>query len=371
MLPSNRPGDSQSMLPLFPAEALKEARWAGLPFRYVGGLHLPTLNLWLDPPVQRELAVVTHGHTDHCRARHGVAIATPVTAALYRRRFAGTRAGARLDVVELPFSRPLDLDDHRIELFPSGHVLGAAQVQVTLPSGRRLVYTGDLQLRASRCAEPAEVRACDDLVIECTFGEPRYRFPDNAEVEAALARLLDEWLGRGFLPVVAAYALGKAQEAVHLLQELGFAVTAERPIISYADVYRCHGCALGPIVAWPVKSPDMMDLMGGRGAVLVLSPQRARQLRRLGRASLAGEPPRPVRVVLLSGWALHPGTAARSGVDAALPLSDHADFPALLRYVEQAAPQRVFTVHGRPTFAAYLRRRGVHAVHLDHRGLLT
>ncbi len=363
----NRPGNSHPMQPLFPAEALEEARWAGLPFRYAGGLHLPALDLWLDPPVQRERAIVTHGHTDHCRARHGVAIATPVTAALYRQRFAGTRTGARLNVVELPFGHPLDLEDHRVELFPSGHVLGAAQVLVTLPSGRRLVYTGDLQLRASRCAEPAEVRPCDDLVIECTFGEPRYRFPDSAEVEAALARLLDEWLGRGFLPVVAAYALGKAQEAVHLLQELGFAVAADRAIISYAEVYRRHGCALGPIALWPAAPPNMIKLASGRGAVLVLSPQRARQLRQQGRASLAGEPPRPVRAVLLSGWALHPGIA-RSGVDAALPLSDHADFPALLRYVEQAAPQRVFTVHGGPTFAAYLRSRGVRAVHLDHLG---
>lgn len=355
------------MQPLFPAEVLDDARWAGLPFRYAGGLHLPGLDLWLDPPARRELAVVTHGHTDHCRACHDVAIATPVTAALYRQRFAGTRARARLDVVELPFGQPLDLEDYRIELFPSGHVLGAAQVLVTMPGGRRLVYTGDLQLRASRCAEPAEVRSCDDLVIECTFGEPRYRFPDSAEVEAALARLLDEWLGRGYLPVVAAYALGKAQEAVQLLHELGFAVAADRTIICYADVYRRYGCALGPIAVWPA-APDMIDLADGRGAVLVLSPQQARQLRRQGRASLAGEPPRPVRAVLLSGWALHPGAAVRSGVDAALPLSDHADFPALLRYVEQAAPQRVFTVHGGPTFAAYLRSRGVRAVHLDHRG---
>jgi putative mRNA 3-end processing factor len=354
------------MMPLFPADVFEEVRWAGVPFRYDGGVHLPALNLWLDPPARRERAVVTHGHTDHCCARHGQTIATPVTAALYRLRFAGAHSSGDLDIIELPFGHPLDLRDHRIELFPSGHVLGAAQVQITLPSGRRLVYTGDLQLRASRCAEPVEVRPCDDLVIECTFGEPRYRFPDAAEVEVALARLLDDWLEQGYLPVVAAYALGKAQEAVHLLQELGFTVAADREIIRYAEVYRRYGCALGPVAPWPSGPWDAPDQTDGRGLVLVLPPQKARELRRRGRAGMTGEQPRPVRVVLLSGWALHPGAAARFGVDAALLLSDHADFPALLRYIEQAGPQRVFTLHGGPAFAAYLRRRGIQAIHLHH-----
>ena len=48
--------------------------------------------------------------------------------------------------------------------------------------------------------------------------------------------------------------------------------------------------------------------------------------------------------------------------DVAFPLSDHADYDELLRYVELVQPKRVLTVHGfAAEFAADLRRRGIEA----------
>ena len=48
--------------------------------------------------------------------------------------------------------------------------------------------------------------------------------------------------------------------------------------------------------------------------------------------------------------------------DAAFPLSDHADFPDLLRFVEAVQPSRVLTLHGfAQEFAATLRERGIEA----------
>jgi Cft2 family RNA processing exonuclease len=51
-------------------------------------------------------------------------------------------------------------------------------------------------------------------------------------------------------------------------------------------------------------------------------------------------------------------------VDAAIPLSDHADFQELLSLVRRASPKKVYTVHGFPEFAAHLRLLGYDAVHL-------
>ena len=49
-------------------------------------------------------------------------------------------------------------------------------------------------------------------------------------------------------------------------------------------------------------------------------------------------------------------------MDAAFPLSDHADFPDLLAFVRQVGARRVFTLHGFATdFAATLRERGMDA----------
>ncbi len=68
------------------------------------------------------------------------------------------------------------------------------------------------------------------------------------------------------------------------------------------------------------------------------------------------------RVAMLSGWAVDPGAIYRYQVDAAFPLSDHADYDDLVRYVELVQPQRVLTLHGfAEQFAADLRRRGQEA----------
>ena len=64
---------------------------------------------------------------------------------------------------------------------------------------------------------------------------------------------------------------------------------------------------------------------------------------------------------MLSGWAID-RTHFFRGVDAAFPLSDHADFPSLLAYVRATGARRVFTVHGyADAFAATLRREGFRA----------
>jgi DNA ligase-1 len=68
------------------------------------------------------------------------------------------------------------------------------------------------------------------------------------------------------------------------------------------------------------------------------------------------------RTAMLTGWAIEPGAKYRYGCDAAFPLSDHADYEDLVRYVELVKPQRVLTLHGFASeFAADLRGRGVEA----------
>ena len=48
--------------------------------------------------------------------------------------------------------------------------------------------------------------------------------------------------------------------------------------------------------------------------------------------------------------------------DAAFPLSDHADFPSLVRYAKATGAARVFTVHGfAEELAAALRQEGIRA----------
>ena len=53
---------------------------------------------------------------------------------------------------------------------------------------RSLLYTGDFKLGPSATAEEAELPHADVLVMESTFGLPRYRMPPREET---IAKLLD------------------------------------------------------------------------------------------------------------------------------------------------------------------------------------
>src|SRR5262249_48674262 len=90
------------------------------------------------------------------------------------------------------------------------------------------------------------------------------------------------------------------------------------------------------------------------GKVLICPPSAAH-------SPMVGKIPRK-RVAMISGWAVEPGAIYRYQVDAAFPLSDHADYNDLIRYVGLVKPQRVLTLHGfAAEFARDLRERGIEA----------
>jgi len=68
---------------------------------------------------------------------------------------------------------------------------------------------------------------------------------------------------------------------------------------------------------------------------------------------------------VLTGWAVDKNAAHRYGADTAIPLSDHADYAALLRYIELAQPRKVLLNHGWRDFVWRLRRLGIDATYLE------
>src|SRR6201989_401217 len=120
------------------------------------------------------------------------------------------------------------------------HCLGSAQVLVEA-EGERLVYTGDVKLRANVTAEQAVIVPCDTLVMESTFGDPQYRFPPDVATYERLYAACGRALSDGAVPVVLAYALGKSQEALELLLKRRQRVTLQRSVWNVSEIYREGG----------------------------------------------------------------------------------------------------------------------------------
>jgi len=308
--------------------------------RYERGVALPGLDLWLDPSGSRDRAFVSHAHSDHT-GRHRESILTRETSALM-----AARMGAPSGVEHvLEYHQPHDFGAFSMTLIPAGHVLGSAQAHITCDHGT-LLYTGDFKLRQGLSSARAAELSAETLVMETTFGRPHYVFPPTGEVVSAILRFCRETLEDGDTPVLLAYSLGKAQEVLSALAHADLPIMLHGAVARITEVYASLGAVF----------PSYQKYRAGaaQGHVVICPPNVN------GSAMLQKLPRR--RVAALTGWALDPGAIHRMRCDAVFPLSDHADYPDLIRYVELVQPRRVLTLHGfAQDFARDLRAIGIEA----------
>jgi DNA ligase-1 len=303
------------------------------------GILLPELDLWLDPQDERDTAFVSHAHSDHI-GNHREVILSETTAQLMAARLPGRRVEHAL-----PFHSLVDFRGASVTLLPAGHIFGSAQIHFQW-RGKTLLYTGDFKLRPGKSAEPIGWLHADTLIMETTYGLPQYIFPPFDQVIAEVTNFCVETLEENLVPILFGYSLGKAQEILAALNGSGLR------ILLHPSVYRIT--KLYEELRQPL--PEYFPYEENRTAgCVVICPPTANRTRLVQRIKNR-------RTAILTGWALNPATIYRYQCDAAFPLSDHADYPDLIRYVELIQPKRVFTVHGfAREFAADLRRRGVEA----------
>ena len=171
---------------------------------------------------------------------------------------------------------------------------------------------------------------CDTLVIESTFGHPRYAFPPKEQVLAQIEAWCRDHLARGVAPILLGYPLGKSQEAMKYLTSRGLRIAAHASIHDMTALYRECGMAIDNV--------RRFDGTLEEGEVGFFPPRSARTS---GVAKLW-----PRATAVLTGWAVDAGVAQRYGADVAFPLSDHADFPSLMKYVKDTGATEVVTCHG-------------------------
>ncbi|MBG0817818.1 MBL fold metallo-hydrolase [Planomonospora sp. ID82291] len=370
--------------------------------------------------------VVTHAHTDHCgyvpalveRLPDLRIVSTPETAQLMPRMWADSaklmgererlhrrwggdgEALYRRDAVEaaarrceeVPFGAVRRIGDLTVELFPAGHVLGAAGV-VIRAGDQRVVITGDIsgfrQETVDGYAVPDSAREADLLVMESTCCAENHD-PRETRVKD-LIRAVAEVCTAGGRVLIPAFALGRAQELAMimrrhlphvpvLLDGMAADVTSsfERITADRSAPLRI----LGENVA-RARRPGDLDLFTS-GVVITTS------------GMLTGGPavqwaarilPEPRSALFLSGYQDEESAGARllrlveerapllsvddHGVQRDIPLrariemmrlSAHADRRGLLDIADEVGAREVMLVHGLPHrqrgFAKVLEVRG-------------
>ena len=307
--------------------------------QYERGVYLPAQDLWLDPWDAKPFAFVSHAHSDHI-APHQEIIVSERTARLMQARLPGVR-----NEHVLPFGEMRTVHDVDLMLLPAGHIFGSAQIFLETANDS-LLYTGDFKLRHGKSAEPAEWRQADTLIMETTYGVPRYRLPSTEQVVDQIVAFCREAIEESEVPVLLGYSLGKAQEILCALDGAGLTPMLHGSVFQMTRIYEQFGQSFCKYVRYNAND------VAGKVLICPPSANRSRMLEKIPRK----------RVAMISGWAVEPNAIYRYQVDAAFPLSDHADYDDLLRYVDLVQPKRVLTLHGfAAQFAQDLRDRGVEA----------
>ena len=301
-----------------------------------GGVRLVGAPFWLDATRPRELGVISHAHRDHV-AHHNRILATAGTLSL-------------LGLAEKPgatpcrYQSPVTIGQVRIELLPSGHMFGAAQVALEW-RGVRVLYTGDVYDGEQRFAESLAMTTCDLLVLESTYGTPSHRFPPRHEAARMLQDEVSKAIEAGGCPLVLVEgSLGRAQEVLAELAQEGHNLVVSKSIARWNRALAKCGAPVAKCMPYGGRPP--------RGSVLVY-PMRSRGLGGLNH--LKG-----LVKIACSGQTLP--SARRLGVDVIVPFVDHADFDGLIRIAELSQAKKVVTIHGHAdTLAAELVARGFDA----------
>ena len=283
------------------------------------------------PRVKPDLVFVSHAHRDHyglraLRALDRVPkVMSPATRDLVDPR------GTLRNVVLVNAGESLEVAGISLEVYDAGHVIGSLQVRLDL--GRLVAFTGDFSLERRVVLRPAPVLRADVLVIDATYGHPRYSFPPRGELYRRLIAAVKERVDEEGRALIAARPLGTAQEVVALLSLAGrFTPIVHESVARRNVVYERYGEVLGNYATMRGAAP------AGVPVVLPLSSARR-------------------NAIQCTGWALGYG----------IPLSSHSDFDDLVEYVKRSGAEEVYVAYGfTKVFAEFVKRElGVEGFELE------
>ena len=313
------------------------------------GLYCRAADAWIDPwrPVPR--ALITHAHADHARAGSAEYWAIDLSEGVLRQRL-----GQEIQLHPVRYGEEFWLGQCKVSFHSAGHVLGSAQIRLEA-DGEVWVISGDYKRDHDPSCDAFEPVPCDVLITEATFGLPIYRWQTGADVAREIR---DWWQGDRSRPsLLFCYAFGKAQRLLSELRAIG----VEEEVLLHGAVetitrhYREAGVPMTP--SRPVSELPRKDSLAGRLVLAPPSAHRSSWMRRF----------KTPQTAFASGWMAVRGARRRRGYERGFVLSDHADWPGLIRTIRESGARKVFVTHGQSeVLARYLREtEGIDAEPLD------
>jgi putative mRNA 3-end processing factor len=203
------------------------------PVTWRDGVHLTGTPIWCDARRRRDVCFVSSADRVG-RTGHGQLIGTAITLAMLGARGAGHLA--------VPPRQRFTLGTLRLELIPTGRMLGAAALHVDL-GGKSVLYAGAIR-------GDAEVRACDAVVVAAPLD---HRASPMADVAGELVAWTRAQLAAGKTPVLAVDTALDGLEVAARLAADDIAIAGSRTIRDAA--LRVGELAPTPAIRAPGREP--------------------------------------------------------------------------------------------------------------------
>jgi putative mRNA 3-end processing factor len=362
-------------------------------------------------PVEKPKAVLlSHSHLDHCGSvpllvkKYSTPVySLDVTRDLTELLLEDSIKVSREEGVELPFNefdikqtiknfvfvdynKPFKIGNFQVTYFDAGHIPGSAMIFVESKK-TNVLYTGDFNDINTRLVEKCEdnLPKVKNLIIESTYSDREH--PDRKREEKELVKMIEETISDNQPAIVAAFAVGRAQEILLILAKHGvsypifmdgMAKKATTIINKYKkylrepedfeEALRLVTYVKGKMRRRLVKEAACIITTSGMltGGPVV---KYIEKLHKKERASL-----------ILTGWQIE-GTPGRTLLETGrfiyenfdlevkmrvkrFDFSAHAGRKGLFEFVKRINPEKVFCVHGDHTeeFAEELKREGFDAI---------
>ncbi len=334
-----------------------------------------------------DLVLCTHAHADHARGLLDLHRAFPklpiytseVTSQLLPLNWLDSAEGVPQFSRALPWRRAIEFQDGlSAELFPAGHLPGAAAILLTYTGfyqSYSIFYTGDFFLSNSRLVEGLHLESIrnlhpDVLIVEGSYGTARH--PHRRQQENTLMARIDRAITQQQSILLPVSTLGIAQELLmllrshHLFTGRDIDIWVDAPIAAGCDTYlqllphfppSVQNFARHQSLFWDEKvrphvrqlTPDRLPNIHQRPCIIITETSSNLNAYTEGH---------PFPWLILFPAQTHsqlglPEPTAQIEIDTYL-LSEHSDGAGTAQLIHNVRPKHVIFIHGSPTYLADL-----------------
>lgn len=209
------------------------------------GLHLDGSILWLDSKASGDLSFVSSAAQENVTDGPQV-IATEETVKILESK------KRKPNALVCQYNRPFSIGKLKMELLPSGSVLGGASLYVETDKGR-ILYAPQLQTQKITTVRQMQLKKAHTLIVGAYHPDPNQFMPSRRKEKERFFTTIKDYIARGEYPVVLCQAMSTAQELTKFLSEQAIPIACHSTIFKINRIYENYGSQLGRYTLYSPK----------------------------------------------------------------------------------------------------------------------